>query len=252
LVVVPLGSLIYKAGAHVHATEAGFAREWSLGKAASITFGSPFDHAPEFQWSLLMALCTALLTLAVVVPLAYAAHSNQFAAIAATLLAVGALAVPGPLLSLGLISLVNDPAWPWLNYLYDRTIGVAVMAQTVRALPLTLFLVWCGLRTIPRANREAALLDGAGPCARLWLAVRQRPAAVALAGLAPAVISMGELSATILVAPPGIEPLAVRIFGLLHYNVEDQVAGITLTLIVLHSAAAVVILTAGRRAFRLG
>jgi iron(III) transport system permease protein len=70
--------------------------------------------------------------------------------------------------------------------------------------------------------------------------------------LAAAVISMGELSATILVAPPGIEPLAVRIFGLLHYNVEDQVAGITLTLIVLHTAAAVVILTAGRRAFRLG
>ena len=38
------------------------------------------------------------------------------------------------------------------------------------------------------------------------------------------------MGATVLVTPPGIEPLSVRISGLLHYGVEDQVAGICLAL----------------------
>ena len=85
---------------------------------------------------------------------------------------------------------------------------------------------------------------------RMWLAIRQRPAAMTLAGFAAAVVSFGELAATILVVPPGIVPLSVHIFNLLHYNVEDQVAAISLTLILLHGAAACLLLAAGRRVFR--
>ena len=135
------------------------------------------------------------------------------------------------LLGLGLIAVFDAPDWTWLNYLYDDTIAVAVLAQSLRAFPLVFFLVWQALRTIPQSLFETAQLDGAGRFGRLWLAIRQRWAAIALAGLAAAVLSIGELAATILVVPPGIEPLSVRVFGLLHFNVEDQVAGISLMLI---------------------
>jgi iron(III) transport system permease protein len=251
VVLLPLGSLIYKAGAFVTQTELGFERGWSAWKTVAMTISSPRDHAAEFRWSLLMASCTACVTLLVAVPLAYATRTNRFARLATLVLAVGGLAVPGPLLSLGLISVFNDPAWPWLNYFYDRTITVAVLAQATRAFPLAFFLAWCGLRTIPRSHLEAAQLDGAGPLKRIWLAVRQRPATVAVAAVAAFVISLGELAATILVVPPGIAPLSVRIFGLLHYNVEDQVAAISLMLVLLHSAATLVVLAAGRRVFRI-
>ncbi|MEX2142689.1 MAG: ABC transporter permease subunit [Pirellulales bacterium] len=252
VVLLPLGSLIYKAGALVTQTDLGFERGWSAWKTIAMTFSSPLDHPSEFRWSLIMASCTASVTLLVAVPLAYATRTSRFAGLVALALAVGGLAVPGPLLSLGLIPVFNDPEWPWLNYLYDRTIAVAVLAQATRAFPLAFFLAWCGLRTIPQSHLEAAQLDGAGPLKRVWLAVRERPAAVALAALAAFVISLGELAATILVAPPGIEPLSVRIFGLLHYNVEDQVAAISLMLILLHAAATWVVLAAGRRVFRIG
>ena len=252
VVLLPLGSLVYKTGALVTPTESGIERGWSASKAATMTIKSPMDHASEFRWSLLMASSTAGVTLVIAVPLAYRARTSRLAAAAAILLAVCGLAVPGPLLSLGLISVFNDPAWPWLNYLYDDTIAVPVLAQVTRAFPLVFFLAWCGLRTIPQSLLETALVDGAGPLTRLWLAVRQRPAAIALAALAAFVISLGELAATILVVPPGIEPLSVRIFGLLHYNVEDQVASISLMLILLHSAATLFVLAAGRRVFRIG
>ncbi len=251
VVLLPVGSLIYKAGARISQTESGFQREWSPAKAVTMTMMSPVHHATEFRWSLVMAASTAVVTLLVAIPLAYAARTSRFAALVALVLAVCGLAVPGPLLSLSLISVFNDPAWPSLNYLYDRTIAVAVLAQAARAFPLAFFLVWWALGTIPRPNVEAAQLDGAGPLERLWLAVRERPAAVALAAMAAFVLSMGELSATILVVPPGIEPLSVRIFGLLHYNVEDQVAAISLMVILLHAAATLAVLAAGRRVFRI-
>jgi iron(III) transport system permease protein len=127
-----------------------------------------------------------------------------------------------------------------------------VLAQALRTFPLVFFLLWQALRTISRSMFEAAQLDGAGRLGLVWLAVRQRLAAIALAGLAAAVVSFGELAATILVVPPGIEPLSVRVFGLLHFNVEDQVAGISLMLILLHAAAGLLILLYGRRAFRIG
>lgn len=251
VVLLPLGSLIYKAGAFVTRTEFGFERGWSAWKAVTVTISSPRDHAAEFQWSLLMAACTAWVTLLFAVPLGYATRTSKLASFAALLFVVGGLAVPGPLWSLGLIAVFNEPGWPWLNYLYDRTIAVAVLAQATRAFPFVFLLVWCGLRTVPQSLIEAAQLDGAGAFKRLWLAVRQRPAAVALAALAAFVISLGELATTILVVPPGIEPLSVHIFKLLHYNVEDQVAAISLMLILLHAAAALVVLAVGRRVFRI-
>jgi iron(III) transport system permease protein len=127
-----------------------------------------------------------------------------------------------------------------------------VIAQALRAFPLTFFLLWQAMQTIPRPLVEAALVDGAGPIRRLWLALRQRPTAVALAALAALIVSLGELTATILVVAPGKTPLSVHIFQLLHYNVEDQVAAISLMLILVHAAGGLALVIVGRRLFRIG
>jgi iron(III) transport system permease protein len=252
LVLVPLGGLVFKAGAFVAASEGEIARGWSPVKALVLTVSSPREHAAEFQWSLWMAAGTCVLTLLVAVPLAYAARTSKLAGYAALLLAGAGLAVPGPLVSLALISVFNQPGWPALNFLYDRTIAAPVLAQSLRAFPLAFFLAWHAFATLPRSLIEAATLDGAGPLRRLWMAIRQRPVAMFLAGLAAAVVSLGELAGTILLVAPGIVPVSVRLFQLLHYNVEDQVAAITLMLMLFHAAAALVLLAVGRRLFRVG
>jgi len=53
-------------------------------------------------------------------------------------------------------------------------------------------------------------------------------------------IAMGELAVSILVVPPSVAILPVRIFGLLHAGVEDQIAGICLALIGLFAGIAAV------------
>ncbi len=57
----------------------------------------------------------------------------------------------------------------------------------------------------------------------------KRSATIA-AWLLAAVVAIGDLSASILTVPPRSALLPVRIFTLLHYGVEDQVAGICLAL----------------------
>ena len=55
--------------------------------------------------------------------------------------------------------------------------------------------------------------------------------AVGLAFLLSLAVGLGDLAASILVVPPGVATLSIHIFSLLHYGVEDQVAGICLALV---------------------
>lgn len=65
----------------------------------------------------------------------------------------------------------------------------------------------------------------------LWrVALPWKCSATLAAWLLAAVVAIGDLSASILTVPPGVPLLSVRIFTLLHYGVEDQVAGICLAL----------------------
>ena len=62
--------------------------------------------------------------------------------------------------------------------------------------------------------------------------------AVGLAFLVSLAVALGDLAASILVVPPGVQTLSIHIFGLLHYGVEDQVAGICLALLALFAVVA--------------
>jgi iron(III) transport system permease protein len=125
----------------------------------------------------------------------------------------------------------------WLNrddsevfiWLYDRTILAPVLAAVVRALPVAIVVTWWGLRTIPAELLDMARLDGLGVVGRfahvLWPA---RGDMLVAAWFASFAVAAGDLSSTILVTPPGISTLSIRVFGLLHAGVDDQVAGICL------------------------
>ncbi len=62
-----------------------------------------------------------------------------------------------------------------------------------------------------------------------WLGVRQRPAAMGIAWLVAMAVACSELSATIMVNPPGITTLPICVFRLLHAGVRNQVAALCLT-----------------------
>jgi iron(III) transport system permease protein len=139
--------------------------------------------------------------------------------------------VPGPVVGLAIIALMNRPEFPLLIRLYDETIVPSVLACLAHSLPLATLILWSSFRSIPDELLEAAELEGAGWWQRLWLVVLPlRWPALVLAWGAAFVWSLGELDASELVAAPGVKPLSIHLFGLLHFGAQDQVAALCLAL----------------------
>ena len=107
---------------------------------------------------------------------------------------------------------------------------------------LGVFVPECSRREIEelyevREMLECAAVDGAGPVGRLCrIALPCRLGALAVAWLVALAIGLGDLAASVLVMPPGVTTLSIHIFNLLHYGVEDRVAGICLALMALFAA----------------
>jgi iron(III) transport system permease protein len=231
VVGIPLLNLVWKAGVQVSVTPTGRIRQWSLGKSLSMIPFSLQRNRHELLWSFVVAAVSATFVTVVATLLAWRARSSRISAGITALLAVLTFALPGPVVGLAIISVFNRPESPIFNFLYDQSIVPLCLAQFLRGLPLGVLVMWYALQSIPIEMIEHAELDGAGWWTRLvQIALPQRRAALALAWGIAFALALGELSAGILVAPPGVTTLTVRIFGLLHYGVEDQVAGICLAL----------------------
>ena len=126
---------------------------------------------------------------------------------------------------------VDGPGANVLHYLYDRTVFVTAIGQAMHAFPVGMLIVWHGLNTVPRELLEAAAVDGASGWQRFWRVVLPlRWPAIGLAWLAAFLLAVGELSATILVVPPGVWTLGTRIAHLLHFNTQNEWAGLSLFL----------------------
>lgn len=231
---VPLGNLVYKAGVRVTTADSARLRSWSAVKVAQRMAAAPAEHAPELWHSAELGTAAASAALLVGVPLAWSLRGARRTPWGRLTALAACLAVPGPLLAIGLIRLLNRPADSLLaplGWLYDSDFA-PWLAQTIRALPLVTLLLWAALATIPQVMLDAARADGAGPWQRLvWIALPQRWPAVAAAWLIGLAVAVGDLAATVLVVPPGPTTISVRIFSLLHYGVEDRVASICLVLV---------------------
>ena len=240
LIGLPIGSLCHKAGAIVTLQDNAWHRSWSPGKLAAQVAASPWRFHREFGWSLLIASVAATASLVAAVGLASAARRGGLRALPALIVTAVCLAVPGPVVGLVVIRLLNYPENRLLNWLYTNSILAPGMVLFVAALPLATLIVWHALRTVPQELLDAAAADGAGPIARLWrVALPCRLPAVGLAWIVAMAVALGELGGSVLVAVPGVTTLSEQIFGLLHSGVEDRLAGICLSLIMLFAAATV-------------
>jgi iron(III) transport system permease protein len=109
--------------------------------------------------------------------------------------------------------------------------AMPVLASLARFTPIAAVIVLTQLRRIDPSLIEAAKVLETTP-ARTWFLVRLpmlAPGLLAAAGVL-FVLSLGELGATLLVAPPGQATLTMRIYNFLHYGASDTVAGLCLML----------------------
>jgi iron(III) transport system permease protein len=197
--------------------------------------------APELRFSLQTAAATALLGL----PLAAAAARRlDVGRFGEGLLVLAPLALPAPLVAVGFIVLWNRPGLA--GVVYDGGPGPALVSLA-RFLPLAALVLLAARRRRDPLPVEASLLMGGPWWRRAW----RIDLPMAYPGLAAAAallfaLSLGELGATLLVAPPGRATLAMRVFNYLHYGASDAVAGLCLAmagLTVLCGALAMMLLT---------
>jgi len=234
LIGIPVVSLFGKAGMLVQQVDATTSRVWSFEKASAMVAGSLWEHRREWGWSLAIGTAAATLAATLGLLLAWAMRTRVLPTTGLlAILAIG-FAVPGPLVGCWIIGLLNHPSdspLALLSWCYDHTLLAPVMAQTLRALPLTTVFLWSQLVTLPQDVLDSATSEGASWWRRLAVIVLplRWPALLAALYLALAT-AVGELAATLLVVPPGVSTLSIRIFGLLHYGAEDQVSSLCLAL----------------------
>jgi iron(III) transport system permease protein len=135
---------------------------------------------------------------------------------------VGAgLAVPAPIVGLGLIILWNHG---WSAAIYQGP-AIVILAWLARFLPVAIFLAQGALARVPRELESAAALAGRGPCERLAAVVLPNAApGLVAAWLAIYVLSATEFGATLLVAPPGSPLLAPSVVNLMRRGQDPEIA----------------------------
>ncbi|MEE9405310.1 MAG: ABC transporter permease subunit [Algisphaera sp.] len=234
VVGVPLLGLLGKAGAVITPSAEGVVQSWSVGKAATLVASSPWEHRRELGWSVIIGGVASVATVVVGVLLGWGMRFRRLPSLPTALTLALGFAIPGPLLGVWIIGWLNHPddsmLWP-LTWCYDHTILAPVLAQFLRAVPLTTLIVGAQFASLPQDVLDSARSDGAGWWRQLTsIALPWSWPAVAAAGCMAMIVAMGDLAATLLVVPPGVSPLSVRIFGLLHYGAEDRVSALCLML----------------------
>jgi iron(III) transport system permease protein len=154
------------------------------------------------------------------------------------LLVIAPLAVPAPLIGIGLITIWNKS---FFQSVYGSSL-MPILASLARFTPLATIVLLAQLRRI-----DPLLIDAARVFQphrfKAWIRIHLpmlKPGLLASSFMV-FVLSTGELGATLIVAPPGQATLTMRIYNYLHYGASESVAGLCLMMAV---AALIAILLA--------
>ncbi len=153
------------------------------------------------------------------------------------------LAFPAPLTGIASIYLWNQP---WFDWGYGTPFPL-VMTHLARLLPFALFGAAVQVSRIDPLLLEAASLHDVGWWKRLWrVSLPLLAPAITISWLVVFVLSLGELGASLMVAPPGQATLAIRIYNYMHYGATDSVAALSLMILVAAALAGGAALAAAR------
>ncbi len=206
------------------------------------------QHGDALLASVLIAVCAAAVAavIAALASLLLAVCSAWRGSIARSML-VGSLLmlllaglVPGTLAALSIVAFLNTP---FLGGIYDSPL-VVVFVLVMRALPVAVIVAWGTHLLEPVSRPRLRSLDGTSlRAAWLGLMPRVRLAFVATAALAVP-WSLGELTASSRLVPPGIPWLASDVLNAIHYQRPETVVLAVLGLICV-ALPAVVLLVRG-------
>jgi iron(III) transport system permease protein len=228
----PVCSLIWRAGRVGGRAALGQPPAWSFrGLFGTLHFAAAEIEDPlraSLIWTAVAATATAVLAFG----LSWAGRRSRTWRTALLTTMVITLATPGSVAGMALIL-----AYRSVPEIADSA-AMIVMAEMVRALPYALLVLWPFLRSFPQDYLDAAALDGYGPAGQMiHVALPLSLRALLAAWSVAFALGLGELPATNLVSPPGVQPMSYFIWHLLHTGVESHLAGVALIMLLVLAAA---------------
>lgn len=232
LVYLPIANLIVKAGWQPYMDSENRTRYgWTAWRFAVTLRESLTLFLPEFYWSSLLAITAASVAMVLAACLIKLAGNGWLRWLVGCLL-LTMIGTPGAMVGVLCISLMNRAEPAILGQLYDQTIAAPVLAQQFRLLPLAWLFVQGIFASIDRRSWEMAKLEGLSTLQIVRTLVWPQTGSLWLvAWMILALVSIGELSTTILVLPPGVTTLSMRLFEMLHFGMRHQDSGLCLALI---------------------
>ena len=235
MIGLPLGSLIYKAGLQLTPESGSTVRIWSFELFAGRMGNVPEEYGDSFWWSGLISLYAMIIVVPISLLAAWWARlGTGWRVIPAICCFALGVALSGPSIAVILILLLDQPDIPGFVWVYDRTLFAPAMAIAIRLFPLTILFCWYMMRQINPETIEHAKTIGIKPVQRfLMFGLMQNLRGIFAVALMAAIVAFGDLTASNLVVPPGVDPLSRRIFGFIHAGTTDQVAILCLANILL-------------------
>lgn len=232
LVATPIASLVWRAGRVGGRARMGAPPSWSFAGLMGTLATAAEECRSPLLTSAILAATAATLTAALAWSLCWLCRDSRIWRGVALLVVALTLAAPGPVAGMALLL-----AYRTIDWIYDAS-TIVVLAMAVRTFPYAVLILWPAIRGLPMETLDAAAVDGWGPGARILRVALPLSRRAALAAWASAfVLGLGELPATNLIVPPGVETISQLIWSLLHTGVESHLAGVALTTLAVIAAA---------------
>ncbi len=232
VVALPIISLVGKAGWVAVQSEGEIQRSWSLPQVVYSMF-SLGDFSEEFSWSAQLALLASSIATLSAWILAGLLSKTRLVASIAMGIAIAMAGLPGPIVNLGVKRTLESLPERISDLMLEESLAAPALALQFRCMPLA-FLVFYSLWRRWRMKHDQ-ILQLEKPS---WWSLQRivahglmRP--ILAIWITTAAIATADLSTYILVLPPQVSTLAMRIFELLHYGVRYKEAGLCLSLLVI-------------------
>ncbi len=248
LLCVPLLGLIWKLGA------VGHPARWSFASAKLYLASEATVMGRALLQSLATSFAAGLLGAIAALFCCWLARDQRWFRVLLFGVASAIWVLPGPIVGIALANAIQlivrlpDGPWTWLLYRHPSPVPI-VWAQSMRAFPVAVVLLWPMVRLIPDAWFEEAKLSGYGPLGLfrqvVWPASRP---ALFFAGCMSIALCIGEIGASARVETTGWEAFTKILFDRLHNAVDNSFAA--LAILMLACVAVTVGVSALIRAFK--
>jgi len=228
LFAFPAVGLVLKAGQQITVSDDAGGRavaSWSLRHCVQLLAAAPGEFTAEYAWTAVLAAGTVCCCVPVAWILAAIGRTRSRLRMCVDLVSLVMVLIPGPLVGLAVIGVFQWP-FPGFHVLYHETVVPTLAALSVRALPISYWVMRTGYAGVDRSVLDVARIDLSW-CDRMMRVDRVlvvRPLLVA--AFAAALSAGGDVPAILPVIPPEVVTVGTRLFALLHSGARNQEAAL--------------------------